>query len=104
MTDTTTRTTPAPAADQEPVAGQATGGLFRAVWRWHFFAASSSSRCCWCWPTTGLIYLFRFQIEPLLHADLMRVDDRGATPSRSRTTSSSRPSSASPPRRRPSCR
>ena len=27
--------------------------------------------------TTGLIYLFRFQLEPLLHADLMRVDDRG---------------------------
>ena len=24
--------------------------------------------------TTGLIYLFRFQIEPLLHADLMKVD------------------------------
>ena len=24
--------------------------------------------------TTGLIYLFRFQLEPLLHADLMKVD------------------------------
>ncbi len=23
---------------------------------------------------TGLIYLFRFQLEPLLHADLMKVD------------------------------
>jgi len=78
MTDTTTRTTPGPV----PVQGthrrsQATGGLFRAVWRWHFFAAFIVVPVLLVLATTGLIYLFRFQIEPLLHADLMRVDDRG---------------------------
>ena len=29
--------------------------------------------------TTGLIYLFRFQIEPLLHHDLMRVEQQPST-------------------------
>ena len=24
--------------------------------------------------TTGLIYLFRFQLEPLMHADVMKVE------------------------------
>lgn len=28
---------------------------------------------------TGLIYLFRFQLEPMLHADLMKVDPDGGT-------------------------
>jgi hypothetical protein len=28
-------------------------GLFRAFWRWHFYASSSSSRCCWRWPPPG---------------------------------------------------
>ncbi len=76
MTDTTVRTpSPSPAA---PTPGrrrtQAGGGLFRAVWRWHFFAAFVVVPVLLVLATTGLIYLFRFQIEPLLHADLMKVD------------------------------
>ncbi|MBF4161415.1 PepSY-associated TM helix domain-containing protein [Nocardioides acrostichi] len=50
------------------------GGLFRAVWRWHFFASFLVVPVLLVLATTGLIYLLRFQIEPLLHADLMRVD------------------------------
>jgi uncharacterized iron-regulated membrane protein len=78
MTDTTTRTTPGPVGDQATRRHrQAAGGLFRAVWRWHFFAAFLVVPVLLVLATTGLIYLFRFQLEPLLHADLMRVDDRG---------------------------
>ena len=30
--------------------------------------------------STGLIYLFRFQLEPLLHADLMKVEAPAGSP------------------------
>jgi uncharacterized iron-regulated membrane protein len=47
--------------------------LFRAFWRWHFYAAFLVVPILLLLATTGLIYLFRFQLEPLLHADLMKV-------------------------------
>ena len=50
------------------------GGLFRAVWRWHFFASIVVVPVLLVLATTGLIYLFRFQLEPLLHPDLLRAD------------------------------
>ena len=78
MTDTTARTPEAPPVVRTPSHRvKTTGGLFRAVWRWHFFAAFVVVPVLLVLATTGLIYLFRFQIEPLLHADLMRVDDPG---------------------------
>lgn len=48
-------------------------GLFRALWRWHFYASFLVAPLLLILATTGLIYLFRFQLEPLMHADLMRV-------------------------------
>jgi uncharacterized iron-regulated membrane protein len=48
--------------------------LFRAFWRWHFYASFLVLPVFALLAVTGLIYLFRFQIEPLLHADVMRVD------------------------------
>ncbi|MGL5828124.1 MAG: PepSY-associated TM helix domain-containing protein, partial [Angustibacter sp.] len=48
-------------------------GLFRAFWRWHFYASVLVIPILLMLSITGLIYLFRFQVEPLLHADLMRV-------------------------------
>jgi uncharacterized iron-regulated membrane protein len=54
-------------------------GLFRAVWRWHFFASFLVLPILLILATTGLIYLFRFQVEPLLHAALMRVDQQPDT-------------------------
>jgi len=50
------------------------GGLFRAFWRWHFYASFLVIPVLLVLASTGLIYLLRFQIEPLLHADLMKVD------------------------------
>ncbi|TCC07240.1 PepSY domain-containing protein [Kribbella soli] len=49
-------------------------GLFRAFWRWHFYASFLVIPVLLILAATGLIYLFRFQIEPVLHADVMKVD------------------------------
>ncbi|MDN4161806.1 PepSY-associated TM helix domain-containing protein [Nocardioides abyssi] len=49
-------------------------GLFRAVWRWHFFASFVVVPVLLVLAVTGLIYLFRFQLEPLLHPDLMKAE------------------------------
>lgn len=50
------------------------GGLHRAFWRWHFYASFLVIPVLVVLASTGLIYLLRFQIEPVLHADLMKVD------------------------------
>ena len=77
MTDTTVRTpSPPPAAPTEHRKTRPAGGLFRAMWRWHFFAAFIVAPVLLVLASTGLIYLFRFQIEPLLHADLMKVNSK----------------------------
>jgi uncharacterized iron-regulated membrane protein len=62
-------TEPAQTAPARPRAG----GWFRAFWRWHFYASFLVIPVLLVLAVTGLIYLFRFQLEPLLHADLMRV-------------------------------
>lgn len=49
-------------------------GWFRAVWRWHFFASFLVVPVLLTLAVTGLVYLFRFQLEPLMHPDLMKVD------------------------------
>ncbi len=52
-------------------------GWFRAFWRWHFYASFLVIPILLVLATTGLIYLLRFQLEPLLHADLMKVSQPG---------------------------
>ncbi len=49
-------------------------GWFRAFWRWHFYASFLVVPVLLVFAVTGLIYLFRFQLEPLIHADLMKVE------------------------------
>lgn len=65
-----------PAKPSRPGSGPArpSGGLFRAFWRWHFYASFLVIPVLLVLASTGLIYLLRFQIEPILHADLMKVD------------------------------
>ncbi len=48
-------------------------GLFRAAWRWHFFASFLVVPVLLLLAGTGLIYLFRFQLEPLLHPELAKA-------------------------------
>ena len=50
-------------------------GWFRAFWRWHFYASFVVAPILLLLAVTGLIYLFRFQLEPMLHADLMTVEE-----------------------------
>ena len=63
-----------PADPPRPSRPPTSGGWFRAVWRWHFFASFLVVPVLLLLATTGLIYLFRFQLEPLMHPDLMKVD------------------------------
>jgi uncharacterized iron-regulated membrane protein len=68
----TTQLNPAPLRASAP--RSTTGsGWFRAFWRWHFYAAFLVAPVLLVLAVTGPVYLFRFQLEPLLHADLMRV-------------------------------
>lgn len=79
MTDVVARTR-APEPTARPTRPPRTGGgLFRAVWRWHFFASFLVVPVLLVLATTGLIYLFRFQLEPLLHPHLMQVEQRPGT-------------------------
>lgn len=48
-------------------------GLYRAVWRWHFYAGLFVIPILVTLAVTGMIYLFKPQLEPLLYHDLMRV-------------------------------
>lgn len=50
--------------------------LFAGMWRWHFYASFLVVPVLALLAVTGLIYLFRFQLEPVLHPDLMHVDPR----------------------------
>lgn len=73
MTDLLTPAHP-PADPPERRPERSGSGWFRAVWRWHFFASFVVVPVLLLLAVTGLIYLFRFQLEPLMHPDLMKVD------------------------------
>lgn len=61
-----------------PTPTRSRGGWFRAFWRWHFYASFLVVPVLLVLAVTGLVYLFRFQLEPLLHADLMKVSQPAA--------------------------
>ncbi|KQY51660.1 MULTISPECIES: PepSY-associated TM helix domain-containing protein [unclassified Nocardioides] len=69
---------PAARPDGDPPRGRparaASPGWFRAFWRWHLYASLLVAPILLVLASTGLIYLFRFQLEPLLHADVMTVE------------------------------
>jgi uncharacterized iron-regulated membrane protein len=64
---------PAPPDPRRTPASSASG-WFRAVWRWHFFASFLVVPILLLLATTGLIYLFRFQLEPLVNPGPYDVD------------------------------
>lgn len=64
---------PNPTAVPEPARRSGGGGWFRAFWRWHFYASFLVIPILLMLAVTGAIYLLRFQIEPLLHSDVMTV-------------------------------
>lgn len=49
------------------------GGLFRAFWRWHFYASILVIPVFAMLAVTGLIILFRWQIDPALNPGVLTV-------------------------------
>ncbi|KQQ91032.1 PepSY domain-containing protein [Aureimonas sp. Leaf324] len=47
--------------------------LYRAVWRWHFYAGLFVLPFLVTLSVTGALYLFREEIDAFIHADLQRV-------------------------------
>lgn len=81
MTDTTAQD-----AGTEALASPASSSdLYRAVWRWHFYAGLLVLPFMITLAVTGALYLFREELDAILHADLKRVEIREtvakATPS-----------------------
>ncbi|ABC23939.1 PepSY-associated TM helix domain-containing protein [Rhodospirillum rubrum] len=56
-----------------PPAKPASGDLYRAVWRWHFYAGLLVLPFLILLAVTGALYLFRDEIDTAVHADLKRV-------------------------------
>lgn len=48
--------------------------LYRAVWRWHFYAGLFVLPFMISLAVTGALYLFRDEFDNLIHADLKRVE------------------------------
>jgi uncharacterized iron-regulated membrane protein len=50
--------------------------LYRAVWRWHFYAGLLVLPFMITLAVTGALYLFRDELDAVIHADLKRVEIR----------------------------
>ncbi|MGL5827140.1 MAG: PepSY-associated TM helix domain-containing protein [Nocardioides sp.] len=77
MTDVYTPAPSAPSGKSAKPASESAKGWFRAAWRWHFYASFLVIPVLLLLAVTGLIYLLRFQLEPLLHADVLKVERVG---------------------------
>ncbi len=64
-------TTSAASAQSRGISGV---DLYRAVWRWHFYAGLLVLPFMILLAVTGALYLFRDEIDQVLHADLMKVE------------------------------
>jgi len=53
--------------------------LYRAVWRWHFYAGLLVLPFLIILSVTGGLYLFKDEIDGFIHADLKRVEMRDAS-------------------------
>ncbi|MGQ0679944.1 MAG: PepSY-associated TM helix domain-containing protein [Actinomycetota bacterium] len=51
----------------------AMSGLYRAAWRWHFYSGMFVIPILLLLAVTGMIYLFKPQVEPIIYQDKMRV-------------------------------
>jgi uncharacterized iron-regulated membrane protein len=54
--------------------------FYRAVWRWHFYAGLLTLPFLILLAVTGGLYLFRYEIDGLIHRDLKRVEIRSGAP------------------------
>lgn len=56
-----------------PEPGRPDGALYRAVWRWHFYAGLLCLPVLVLMAVTGGLYLFHKEIEGVVYRDLLRV-------------------------------
>lgn len=61
-------------ARQDAASTAAPSDLYRAVWRWHFYAGLLVLPFLITLSVTGALYLFRDEIETAFHAELKRVE------------------------------
>ena len=74
----TTVTLTAAAAPER--AGKRATSFYRAVWRWHFYAGLLTLPFLILLAVTGGLYLFRGELDGLIHRDVKRVEARAAAP------------------------
>jgi uncharacterized iron-regulated membrane protein len=60
--------------DSDGTATRSASDLYRAVWRWHFYAGLLVLPFMITLAITGALYLFRDEIDAAVHADLKRVE------------------------------
>ena len=65
-----------PIAAPQAQAPAAPSDLYRAVWRWHFYAGLLVLPFMITLAVTGALYLFRDGIDSYVHADLKRIETR----------------------------
>lgn len=66
---------PLPRVQPQPAGKRpATAGLFRVVWRWHFYAGLVTSPFLLTLAVTGFLYIFSPEIQHYLRRDLLDVE------------------------------
>src|SRR6218665_3780021 len=56
--------------------GRPAASLYRAVWRWHFYAGLITLPFLVLLAVTGGLYLFRTELDAAIHRDVKRVEAR----------------------------
>lgn len=56
------------------IAARSASDLYRAVWRWHFYAGLLVLPFMITLAITGALYLFKDEIDAVIHSDLKRVE------------------------------
>jgi uncharacterized iron-regulated membrane protein len=69
-----------PVASATLARGVAQSGLYRAVWRWHFYAGLIALPFLILLAVTGGLYLLRDQIDGFIHSDLKQVERQASAP------------------------
>ncbi len=60
--------------ERSGVSARSASDLYRAVWRWHFYAGLMVLPFMIILAVTGALYLFRDELDAIFHADLKRVE------------------------------
>lgn len=72
-------TDPAEATGGDELRAQPRPRLFRAVWRWHFYAGLLVIPIIVILSSSGIVYRFKPQIDSVFYGHVRNVDPRGAT-------------------------